>query len=97
MEQAESLDAVRAGEAKLRRVEWRAERECSHRWGTKQQVDVSVSVRVEERLERDLGQVIDQLVAPAPQSLDSNADMSQDSNTLDAQQPHDDEGTGVGV
>jgi len=37
------VNLARAREAFLRRLEWRAETECSHRWGKRQQVDMRVS------------------------------------------------------
>lgn len=34
---------ARAREALLRRLEWRAETECAHRWGKRQQIDMRVT------------------------------------------------------
>ena len=47
MSSAPDLDSVRACEARLRRIEWRAEREFPHRWGNKQQIDLTGAVNVE--------------------------------------------------
>lgn len=56
------LDAVRAREAVLRRVEWRAEREVPHRWASRQQVTHEHVLRVEQRLERDLSALLGRVI-----------------------------------
>jgi len=54
---SESVTVARADRL-LGHARWRCEREFPHRWGAKQQVDVNVSIRVEERLVDDLQALI---------------------------------------
>ena len=74
-----NLARTRTREAVLKRVEWRASVEFPERWGSKTQVNVAVAVRVEERLERDLGSLLTSVADK--QRQDSMRVMS---NTYDA-------------
>ena len=47
---APDLNSARMEEVKLRRLEWRAEREFPHRWGQKQQVLVGVAPTIDASL-----------------------------------------------
>lgn len=53
------FELARARTEQLKRREWRAERECSRRWGTKQQVEVTDSRLV---LDDRLGDIADQVI-----------------------------------
>ena len=47
---ADDLNSARMEEVKLRRLEWRAEREFPHRWGQKQQVSVGLPPTIDAAL-----------------------------------------------
>ena len=91
---SDSVTIARAREL-MSQARWRCEREFPHRWGAKQSVDVQVSVRVEERLERDLGSLLGRVIDVAPEQQNthqisalegtgvmSNDALSPDSNTI---------------
>lgn len=48
--QTEDLNSARMEEVKLRRLEWRAEREFPHRWGAKQQLAIGVAPSIDQAL-----------------------------------------------
>ena len=56
------FDLARVQEGRLKRLEWRAEREAPHRWGIKQQVQVNHRVGVDERLTASLDRLIGRVV-----------------------------------
>lgn len=47
---AEDLNSARMEEVKLRRLEWRAEREFPHRWGAKTQVAIALPPSIDQSL-----------------------------------------------